>query len=662
MLADDRQGITIPTEIKGVIDYTSDTDRFSIELERGDSIEVVVETFISHGRLMVGFAGAPDNQRLQAVVTQASSLAYKNQITYRAPFTGEYVLSVIGDHASGFGYMLSVARSADDTSARTVEPDRFPRPAQTDERTESEKSRVQDALTSMMADMGLSEMASSTNSVNSWSHYPSGDGASALHPDYLDEPTTGFFYCWDTDGTISYQFTSYAVCPPPPLPPGTPYDGMRQSRSGHTATLLPSGDVLVVGGTSGFGESVSSAETFLTASEKWTTAGSIIQSRIFHTATLLGDGNVLISGGQIASLDALASVELYDWAVGNWATTTEMSEPRILHTATKLSDGTALITGGFRDFDRTLDTAEIYDPASETWNTQSPMSAPRALHTMTLLADGRILVIGGLSDFDNVIATAEVFDPSTGIWTPTGSMASPRLLHSATLLSDGRVLVTGGLSDIMYETLAPTTAEVYDPATGEWESAGRMFNRSYDHTATLLADGRVLVTGGQADFETLRSVEIYDPVANDWSVAEALTDARSDHTATLLEDGRVIVIGGGGDFGGALNSSEIYDPMTDSWTYMKGSESLLGDSFGGLASAPAPATPAPASAPIDHPRPAPTLSVVQVSPVAPAPAPVYPPPPVPTPAPSAGSSVGSSPAPLAVDAHRPDTANAVSRV
>ncbi|WP_052518292.1 kelch repeat-containing protein [Archangium violaceum] len=129
-------------------------------------------------------------------------------------------------------------------------------------------------------------------------------------------------------------------------------------------------------------------------------------------------------------------------------------------------------------------------------------------------------------------------------WTDAGHLLPHRLLHTATRLADGRVLVTGGFA---------ASAEVYDPATNGWSQTGRPGTTRRSHTATLLADGRVLVTGGASGAPDT-SAEVYDPATGAWSATGSMRVARREHTATPLADGRVLVVGGGS----AL--AELYDP------------------------------------------------------------------------------------------------------
>ena len=145
-------------------------------------------------------------------------------------------------------------------------------------------------------------------------------------------------------------------------------------------------------------------------------------------------------------------------------------------------------------------------------------------------------------------------------------------LHTATLMADGRVLIAGGGS-----------AALYDPTKGTWRATGQMIEQRYYHTATLLPDGRVLVAGGGccvAD-DSLVSAELYDPATGTWSAAPDMTRARSYHRAVLLRDGSVLVTGGWvkGDPGQEWEApafDELYDPANGTWTATGNMDAIRG--------------------------------------------------------------------------------------
>ena len=160
-----------------------------------------------------------------------------------------------------------------------------------------------------------------------------------------------------------------------------------------------------------------------------------------------------------------------------------MAEGRELHTATLLADGHVLITGGVTHGSpaHSLASAELYDPETGTFSTTGPMTVGRVYQTATLLADGRVLIAGGCEhgrfygDNPQFLASAEVYDPMTGTFAATGSMSSRRTTARAALLADGRVLVTGGSGDYVTtpDAAAPlASAEIYDAQTGTFTSAG----------------------------------------------------------------------------------------------------------------------------------------------------------------------------------------------
>jgi WD40 repeat protein len=182
-----------------------------------------------------------------------------------------------------------------------------------------------------------------------------------------------------------------------------------------------------------------------------------------------------------------------------------------------------------------------------------------------------VLVAGGFNrNTGSAVSTAELYDPGTGTWTAVGSLAQARVNQTATLLPNGKVLVSGGAPDNLQFT-SLSSVEVYDPDAGIWTTDNPMSSARQAHTSTLLPDGRVLVAGGFSVGYFTSSAEIYDLATRTWYATGTLGTSRGVHSATLLPDGKVLAVGGNHNSVDAptivaLFSAEIYDPATGTWT------------------------------------------------------------------------------------------------
>ena|ERR1022692_862716 len=271
---------------------------------------------------------------------------------------------------------------------------------------------------------------------------------------------------------------------------------------------------------------------------------------------------LILSGVFITGLLGSTAVNALAAAAGSFALTGSLKTARYGHTATLLSSGEVLVTGGLgaNGIYAPLASAEIYNPATGKWTVTGSMSVGRTSFTATLLPNGEVLVAGGSTYAATCFAIAEFYNPSTRRWTVTGSMTQPRCLHMATLLPSGEVLVAGGVDSLFNSPNTATTAELYNPSTGVWQTTGSL-NVSRATAAALLENGQVLVAGGYNTFNNiftyLASAELYKPSTGQWSLTASMQAPEPSPTTPVLLTNSDVLIADEGQF---------YNPGIAAWT------------------------------------------------------------------------------------------------
>ncbi|MGO9261720.1 MAG: kelch repeat-containing protein [Bryobacteraceae bacterium] len=337
-----------------------------------------------------------------------------------------------------------------------------------------------------------------------------------------------------------------------------PTGSMTTPREGYTATLLPSGKVLIAGGYPPYNDyDLASAELYDPATGTFAATGDMTAGHSNHSAALLPNGKVLIVGGTgrgfPPSPPQFPPAELYDPSTGTFSITGDTVETDSGGAAILLANGTVLIAHDYVALSpapaHIPATAEIYDPVTGTFSSigNQLVGGDQA----ALLADGRVLFV--------ICCTADqVYDPASGTFAFTGAMTGVFEDGFASAMpATGKFLVTGGYSEIGGGISAG--ACLYDSTTGTFVATGNMNTARYYHTATALGDGTVLVAGGTVDslvWTATASAEIYDPAAGIFSPTGDMTTGRINHTATLLLDGTVLILGGDN----SMSSAEIYHP------------------------------------------------------------------------------------------------------
>jgi hypothetical protein len=354
--------------------------------------------------------------------------------------------------------------------------------------------------------------------------------------------------------SIATTFTGTSVPTGAKIGSLAPASRMLEARSGHTATMLPDGRVLIAGGMRRNQDFYKSAELYEPATKKFQATGEMNLARVGHAAVLLRSGKVLIVGGSIGH-GCTDSAELYDPSTEKFVAIAKMASRRGQPSATLLVNGDALIAGGAdHDTPGGIASAEIFRADTLRFEPVGSMYYPRISHTATLLNDGRVLIAGGRGE--SVTPTAELYDPQTKTFLQTGSILTARYKHTAGLLSNGKVLIAGGSDDRDWQGLT-NRAEIYDSHTEKFVATLPMNDRRFKlpEESVQLPTGRILVAGGS------KRVEIYDGSAKSFLLAAGqMSDDWHFMTATLLKDGTALLTGGYANNDLGTNQAWIYRP------------------------------------------------------------------------------------------------------
>ena len=281
----------------------------------------------------------------------------------------------------------------------------------------------------------------------------------------------------------------------------------------------------------------------------------------------LPDGRVLAISGSSGPGVLTTTAEIYDSATGHWSPAGSLNDARYAFgPPSVLPNGDVLVAGGHDINVNDYATAELYDPATNRWTLTGSLNTSRRYPVQVELANGDVLVATGSDGpptCTRYLNSAELYNPATGQWTYTGSTLVPRESATAIRLADGRVLLAGGYngSGPGCTDADPVDTEIYAPASGQWSFAGNLPHGWVGGTMVLLPDHRVLmVDGSQQGSPPFAEAVIFNPATNQWSEAAAPILPRSGAAATLLPDGNVLVSQGG------QLQSEIYDPQTNTWS------------------------------------------------------------------------------------------------
>lgn len=322
----------------------------------------------------------------------------------------------------------------------------------------------------------------------------------------------------------------------PPRALWTEVAPLPKARSGHASAVLEGGHLLVAGGIGGeLGVQIlGDAYVYDPKADSWRATEPLAQARVGATATLLPDGQVLIVGGETRLMEPTARVERFDPKTSRFLPAAPLPAATTGHTATRLDDGRVLVVGGFRD--DYLTDAWLYDPAKDAWTATGKLAQGRAHHAAVLTL-GDVIVTGGEGALDSI----ERYAVATGRFELVGRLRHPRAHHGAAGLADGSVLIIGGNAGSTQHASTERLAPDLRTTTG----AGDLSVARTGIRAVRVSSGHVIVIGGQSfDPDGVVAVDVYDEATQRWTEADPLDEPRQGHSLDVLADGSVVAVGG----------------------------------------------------------------------------------------------------------------------
>ena len=339
--------------------------------------------------------------------------------------------------------------------------------------------------------------------------------------------------------------------------------------------------MLIAGGGLKQGTTEDTAEIFDPETDRFEPAGNMDAARVSHRTVLLNDGRVMVIGGAQRT-GPYDTVEFYNpatetWVsdpfLGSWEKAPPLVQSRAGHTTTLLDGGDLLIAGGRARLDESdiqtlvdfIPATEIYNPSTGESRAVMDMNDPRGGHIAAGLPGGRVLVAGGrqlvIDEEENrkitFIGTAEIYDPADDTWTQVADMTVARWAHTGIALADGTVMVVGGENDD-----SGPTVEVYDFSTRTWSLLPNLDQRLRDAAVGVLQDGTILVAGGFGSQGPSNSALVHVLGTTQWEYVDRLPEARVGSTMTLLDNGGVLMLGGTG-----TTKAWIFDGTVGGWLY-----------------------------------------------------------------------------------------------